>query len=128
MNMKAKLNINNAAWIVLCALTLSPTALFAGNTSHTATESGIIKSVDNNAHQIVVIDQKTKAEGTFHWNDHTKFTEHHEAVNTSSLKEGLAVHITYKTESGTALLEHVKLTPPKAQTHTAAVPDSRQKP
>lgn len=126
--MKTKLNIRKTALVALCALALSPAALFAGNASKTAEERGSIKSVDTKTHQVVVTDQKTKAEGTFNWNDQTKFTKHDKTVNASALKEGLRVHLTYASSSGTPMLERVKLSPAKAQTHAALSRSSPSQP
>jgi hypothetical protein len=126
--MKTKMDISKLARVALCALALSPAALFAGNAIKTSEERGIIKSVDPSIHQIVVTDQKTKADGTFQWNDQTKFTEGDKTVNASALKEGLPVRITYLASSGTPRLQRVKLSPQKGQTHASASSSSHPKP
>lgn len=108
--MKTNLSlIRKAAFVTLCAVALSPAALFAGNALKTAEEHGLIKSVDSQTHQLVVTDQKTKADGTFQWNDLTKFTEHAKTVSASALKAGLPVRITYAASSGTPMLERVQI-------------------
>jgi hypothetical protein len=128
MEMKTKSNTSKAALAALCLLILSPAVLFAGNSPKTAKERGIIKSVDNSALQIVVTDHKTKTEGTFRWNDQTKFTEHHQTVNAGALKEGLPVYFTYVANSDPATLKCVRLEPTKKQTHAAATSSLQQKP
>ena len=126
--MKTNLSlIRKTALVTLCALALSPAALFAGNAPKSAEERGLIKAVDNNGQQIVVTDQKTKADGTFKWNDQTKFTEHTKTVSASALKAGLPVHITYAPSSGTPMLERVKLSPDKEQKHSSLSPSSHKK-
>ena len=126
--MKTNLNlIRKTALIALCALALSPAAMFAGNAPKTTEERGLIKSVDNNGQQIVVTDQKTKADGTFKWNDQTKFIEHGKAVSATALKAGLPVHITYAPSSGTRMLECVKLSPDKGQKHSSLSPSPHKK-
>ena len=126
--MKTNFNlIRKTTLVALCALALSPAALFAGNAPKTAEKRGLIKLVDNNAQQIVVTDQKTKADGTFKWNDQTKFTEHAKTVSASALKAGLPVHITYAPSSGTPMLERVKLSPDKEQKHSSLSPSSHKK-
>lgn len=117
--MKTILNLRKATFIALCALALGPVALFANNTK-TAEERGIIKSVDNKTHQLVVTDQKTKSAVTFQWNDQTKFTEQSKTVSASALKEGMAVHLTYAPGSGTPTLERVTIAAGKAHKHSAA--------
>jgi hypothetical protein len=112
-DMKTKIKIRTAAFVALCALALSPAAAFAKNSTKTATEHGVIKSVDSNAHQIVVMNQKTKANSTFQWNDRTQFTEHHKTVTASALAEGLPVYIKYARGSDTPMLQSVKLSPKK---------------
>jgi hypothetical protein len=128
MKMKTKLNLRQAALVALCAFALSPAALLAGNTPKTAEESGTIKSVDSHKHQIVVANHKTKTEGTFQWNDQTRFTAHDRTVNAGALKEGLPVQLSYVKDSGTAQLLSVKLMPQKALSHPSAAPSSQPKP
>jgi hypothetical protein len=102
-DMKTRFNINNIALIVLCVLALSPAALFAKNTTKTAVEHGIIKSVDNSNQQLVVTDHKTKTDRTFQWNDQTKFTEHGKMTSASDLKAGEHLKITYEPGKGTII-------------------------
>jgi len=125
--MKTYINIRKTALVALCALALSPAALFAGNASKSAEERGIIKSVDSQIHQIVVTDQQTKADRTFKWNDQTKFTEHGKAVTAAQLKAGEHVRFGYAPGSGTPLLQHVALWPQKDQSHASASAPSHRK-
>jgi hypothetical protein len=118
--------IRKTAAVALCALALSPAALFAGDAPKSAEAHGLIKSVDNNAHQLVVTDPKTKADGTFKWNDQTKFTEQAKTVSASALKAGLPVHLTYTTSSGASLLERVKISTGKVP-QPAGAPASHPK-
>jgi len=120
--MKAILKLRKTTFVALCALALSPMAIFAGSTAKTAEEHGIIKSVDIKAHQLVVTDQKTKSTGTFQWNDQTKFTEKSKPVSVSALKEGMAVHLTYAPGSGTPVLGRVSIAAGKEQKHSATPP------
>jgi hypothetical protein len=120
MIMKSQPFVRNATLAALCTLVLSPAALFAANAHKTAEERGVIKSVDVTSHQLIVTDQKTKADGTFQWNDHTKFSEQRKNVNSSALKAGMAVHINYTPSSGTPVLQHVMVSPGKKQKHTSA--------
>jgi len=118
--MKTNLNlIRKTALAAWCALALSPAAMFAADAPKSAEERGLIKAVDNNGQQIVVTDQKTKADGTFKWNDQTKFIEHGKSVSATALQAGLPVHITYAPSSGTPMLKRVKLAPVKAQKHSS---------
>ena len=126
--MKTNLSlIRKTALVALCALALSPAAMFAADAPKSAEERGIIKAVDNNGQQIVVTDQKTKADGTFKWNDQTKFIEHGTPVSATALKAGLPVHITYAPSSGTPMLKRVKLSPDKEQKHSSLSPSSHKK-
>jgi hypothetical protein len=113
-------NFRKTTLLALCALALSPAALFAGNALKTAEQRGIIKSVDSHARQIILTDQKTKADRVFHWNDQTKFTEQAKTVSASALTAGLPVHITYAPGSGTPLLERVQISAVKEPKPAAA--------
>ena len=75
---------------------------------------------DTDAHQIVVTDQKTKADEKFQWNNQTKFTEHHKSVNAGSLQAGMRIHLTYEPSSGTPRLKAVKISPAKPEAHSSA--------
>ena len=79
----------------------------------------MIKSVDDSGHQIVVTNHKTKADVTYKWNDQTKFMEHGKTVTATALKAGMAAHLTYTANTGTPLLERVKLSPTKEQRHSS---------
>ena len=125
--MKTNINIRKTALAALCALALSPAALFAGNASKSAEERGIIKSMDNQAHQIVVTDQQTRADRTFKWNDQTKFTEHGKAVTAADLKAGEHVRLSYVPSAGMPTLQHVALWAQKEQSHASASAPSHRK-
>lgn len=115
MDMKTNLSrIRTATLLAVCVLALSPVAMFAKATE----ERGRIKAVDNTAHQIVVTDQKTKADVTFKWNAQTKFIEQGKAVKATALKAGVPVHLTYAPSSGTPTLERVKLSPDIGQKYS----------
>lgn len=105
-----------AAW---CAIALSPVALFATNAPKAVREHGRIKAVDNQSQQLVVTDQKTKAEGTFKWNDQTKLIEHGKSVSASALKGGVPIQITFAPSPGIPVLERVTLSPAKRQKHSS---------
>ena len=130
ITMKRKLNIRKTALIALCALAFGPALLFAGNAPKRAKERGIIKSVDNNTHQVIVTDQKTKLDGTFQWNDQTKFTEHGKAMTAADLKAGEHVRLSYTPGSGTPTLQHISLWPEQYQyqKHASASLSSHRKP
>lgn len=93
--------------------------MFAADAPKLSEELGVIKSVDNNGHQIVVTDHKTKADATYKWNDQTKFMEHGKTVTANALKAGMTAHLTYTANTGTPLLERVKLSPAKEQRHSS---------
>lgn len=118
--------IRKTTLVAWCALALSPAALFAGNAPKIVEERGLIKLVDNNAHQIVVTDQNSKADGTFKWNDQTRFSEQAKTVTASALKVGLPVHLTYTPGAGVPLLERVQISVGK-QHKSAAAPASHPK-
>jgi hypothetical protein len=118
--MKTNLNlIRKTTLVALCAVALSPAAMFAANTPRSSEERGLIKLVDNNAQQIVVADRKTKADGTFKWNHQTKFIGHGKAVSASALKEGERVHLTYTPGGDTPILKSVQIAPAKTEKHSA---------
>lgn len=120
-------SIRRTTLAALCALALSPAALFAGNAPKSTEGRGVIKSVDNSAHQIVVNDHKTKVDGTFRWNDQTKFIEHGKTVSASALKERMTVRLSYAPSSGTPMLKRVKLSPDKEQKHSSLSRSSHKK-
>ena len=111
--MKSQHFLGKTALAFACALAFSQAALFAAKAHKTAEERGIIKSVDNAAHQIVVADQKTKAEKTFQWDDSTQFSEHRKKASSSTLETGMAVRISYAPSSGTPVMQRVALSPGK---------------
>lgn len=110
-------NIRKPAMIVMIALAMSPAVLWAGNHAKATEERGVIASVDATARQLTVSNPKTKAAGTFTWNEQTKFSEHGKSANASALKEGMAVDLTYTTVAGTRTLRQVKLVPAKPTKH-----------
>ena len=126
--MKTNLNhLRKTTLIALCALALSPAALFAGNAPKTAEARGLIKLVDTSGQQLVVTDQKTKADTTFKWNDQTRFIEHRKTVSASALKAGMPVSLSYVANSGTPTLERVRLSPKKEPGHASVSHSSHQK-
>src|SRR6266571_1192301 len=72
--MKLNSHIHQTAVAALCVLALSPALMFADNTPKPSEKRGIIKSVDMDAHTIVVMERKNNSEQKFLWNDQTKFS------------------------------------------------------
>jgi hypothetical protein len=79
----------------LCILVLSPALVFAADTTQPSREHGVIKSVDMDAHTLVVAERKDNSEHTFQWNDQTKFSERDKTVTASDLKVGERVYLSY---------------------------------
>ena len=117
--MNTTFSIRKTSIAALCALALSPAALFAGNTAKTTVDRGVIKSVDMSAHQLVVTGEKGKTDETFQWNDQTKFIEHDKAVTASALQAGMSVHVKFAPGTGTPTMTTVKLSPAKPQQHAS---------
>ena len=112
--MKLTSNLRQTAAIALCALALSPAALFAANPQpHEA--RGAIKSVDAENHWLVVTDRKDNSEHKFLWNDQSKFTERGKAVTATDLKAGERVRLTYKPGGDMPTMQRVHIAPAKAE-------------
>ena len=118
MTMNLKSHIHQMA-AVLCVLALSPALVFAAGTTHPSKERGIIKSVDMDAHTLVVTDRKHSSEHTFQWNDQTKFSERDKSAGAGDLKAGERVQLTYSPGGETPILQSVHITPAKTETHSA---------
>ena len=125
--MKSPFTFRNLAFATLCSLALMPASLLAETTGKNVEERGTIKSVDSIAHQLIVINQKSKHAGTFQWNDQTKFAEHDKAVSATALKEGQLVHLTFAPGSGTRTLERVQISTAKEHKPAAAAPTTHRK-
>ena len=93
--------------------------VFAAGTTHPSRERGIIKSVDTEAHTLVVTDRKNNSERAFQWNDQTKFSERDKSAGASDLKAGERVHLTYSPSGDTPILQSVQIAPAKTETHGA---------
>jgi hypothetical protein len=111
-DMKLKSNIHKVAMTALAVAVLSPALAFAGGAPKPQHERAIIKSVDMNAHTLVVTAPKHK-EQTFQWNDQTKFREHFRSTTANALKEGEPVRLTYRSGDATPVLKRVYITPGK---------------
>lgn len=99
---------------LLCVLALSPALVFAANPPKKTEVRGVIKSVDMNAHTLIVTEHQ-KSEQTFAWNNQTKFLEHEKSASASALKAGEHVRFTYAKGATPPVLESVHITPAKAQ-------------
>lgn len=117
--MKLTTNLHITTVIALCALALSPAALSAADTPKTHDERGTIKSVDADAHTLVVTGRKDESEHKFLWNDQTKFTERSKAVTAAELKTGERVRITYAGSGDLPTMQRVHLAPAKVGKSTA---------
>lgn len=117
--MKLSSHIHKTAAAVLCVLALSPALVFAAGTTHPSRERGIIKSVDMEAHTLVVTDRKNNAERAFQWNDQTKFSEREKSAGASDLKAGERVRLTYSPGGDTPILQSVVIAPARTETHSA---------
>ncbi len=120
--MKLNSHIHKTAAAALCVLTLSPALVFAAGTTHPSRERGIIKSVDMDAHTLVVTDRKNNSQRTFQWNDQTKFSEGKKSAGASNLKPGERVQLTYSPGGETPILQNVHIAPAKTETHSANKP------
>ena len=116
--MKLNSHIHQAA-AAFCVLALSPTLVFAAGTTHPSKERGIVKSVNMDAHTLVITDRKNKSEHTFQWNDRTKFSERDKSAGAGDLKAGERVLLTYSPGGATPMLQSVQITPAKTETHGA---------
>ena len=106
----------------LCVLAMSAELVSAADTKHPSRERGIIKSVDMDAHTLVVTDRKKNSERTFQWNDQTKFSERDKSADASDLKAGERVYLTYSPGGETPILQSVHIAPAKTETHSANKP------
>ncbi|HXI69983.1 MAG TPA: hypothetical protein VNN22_06450 [Verrucomicrobiae bacterium] len=149
--MKLNAHIQISVVAALCVLSLSPATVFAGGlgglggdlapihdydfgdpgldptpeTMRPSEERGVIKSVDLNAHTLVVTGHKKNTDQKFQWTDQTKFIEHDKSVTTSDLKEGERVHLIYMAGSTTPTLKSVhinsaKTNAPSVQNNSSA--------
>jgi hypothetical protein len=120
MSMKTNINLRKTAWVVLCAIALSPAALSAKDTSKLAMERGTLKSVDNQHQQLVITDQKTKTDRTFQWNEQTRFTLQGKATSASGLKAGEHIVVNYARGNEPATLVSASAKPAKTSGHLHA--------
>jgi hypothetical protein len=118
-DMKLNTHIHKAAATALCILSLSPALMFAAGSPKPIEERGVIKSVDMNAHTLVVTEHKKNSEHTFQWNDQTKFSERDKGASPSDLKEGERVHLSYTPGGDTPILRSVEIVPAKTEKHSA---------
>src|SRR5437867_1583189 len=79
-DMKRNTHIYKTAVTALCLLSLSPALMFAAGSPKPIEERGVIKSVDMNAHILVVTEHKKNSEHAFQWNDQTKFSARDRSV------------------------------------------------
>jgi hypothetical protein len=121
--MKIETHIPKTFTAALCILALSPALVLAGSQAKVSEERGLIKSVDMNAHTLIVSEQN-KAERTFSWNEQTKFTEHNKAVHADALKAGEHVRLAYRPGGDTPILQSVRIIPAKAGKPTAGNPST----
>jgi len=117
--MKLNSYIHKTVAAAIWVLALSPALVFAAGTTHPSRERGIIKSVDMDAHTLVVTDRKKNSEHTFQWNDQTKFSERDKSAGAGDLKAGERVQLTYSPGGDTPILQSVPIAPAKAETHSA---------
>src|SRR5262245_3337597 len=120
--MKPNSHIHKTTVMALSVLALGPALVFAAATTHPAKERGIIKSVDMDAHTLVVSEGKNHSEHTFQWNGQTKFREGNKSAGASDLKAGERVHLTYSPGGETPLLQNVQIAPTKTETHSSNKP------
>lgn len=116
--MKLDSRIQKTVTTALCILVLSPALVFAGK-AKAAEERGVIKSVDMDAHTLIVTEHHKKIDQTFTWNDQTKFKEHAKNTSASALKAGEHLRFTYAPGDAFPVLESVHITPAKAQKTSA---------
>jgi len=119
MDMNLNTHIHKTAVTALCILSLSPALMFAAGSPKPIAERGVIKSVDMNAHILVVTEHKKNSEHAFQWNDQTKFSERNKSVGAGDLKAGERVHLSYTPGGDTPILQSVRIAPAKTQTHNA---------
>ena len=117
--MKLNPRIQKMTMTALVVAALSPSLAFAAGKPKPQHEHGTIKSVDMNAHTLVVAEPKHE-EQTFQWNDQTKFLEHSRSTTAGALKEGERVRLTYAPGGDTPMLQSVHITPAKTETHSSS--------
>jgi hypothetical protein len=117
--MKINNHIHKTVVTTLCFLSLSPALLFAADTPKPGAERGVIKSVDMDAHILVVTERKANSEQKFQWNDQTRFSERDKGVSAGALKEGERVHLTYTPGGDTPMLQTVLIIPARTEKHGA---------
>jgi len=122
MTMNLNSHIHPTAAAALCVLALSPALVFGAGTKHPSRERGIVKSINPEAHTLVVTDRKNNSEHTFQWNDQTKFSERDKSAGASDLKAGERVLLTYSPGGETPILQSVQITPARTETHSATQP------
>ena len=112
--MKWNLHCWKPAMAAVCAAAiLTPAALLAGGPPKARHENGTIKSVDANAHTLVIAGLKGHSEHKFQWNGETKFMEHGKTLTAGDLKEGMKASITYRSGGDTPTMQTVRLAPAK---------------
>ena len=119
MNMKLNTHIQKLVVTALCILSPGPALMLAAGSPKPVEERGVIKSVDMDAHILVVTEHRKNAEQKLQWNDQTKFSERGKSATASALKEGERVHLNYLPSGDTPILKSVHITPAKAEKHSA---------
>jgi hypothetical protein len=118
--MKLNTHIYKTVVAAICVVALSPALVVAASTPKHSLERGIIKSVDMDAHTLVVSQHKKNAEQKFQWDDQTTFTERHASANASALKAGEHVRLTYAPGGDTPILKKVQIAPTGTEKHSAS--------
>jgi Cu/Ag efflux protein CusF len=103
--------------VVLSAVALSSATLLAAN-PRAHDMRGTIKSVDANAHTLVITDHKDKSDQTFQWNDQTRFVEHGKSTTASELKAGERVQLHYSASGDQRTLQRVHIVPATGEKST----------
>ena len=116
MKLTSKLRLTTA--VALCALALSNAGVFAAGASPAHSERGLIKSVDADAHTLVVTDRSESKEHKFLWNDQTKFTGRGKTVTAADLKAGEHVRISYSGSGDPPIMQRVLITPARVEKST----------
>ena len=117
--MKLNTPIHRLVATALCILSLGPAVVFAAGSAKPVEERGVIKSVDMDAHILVVTEHRKNAEQKFQWNDQTKFSERSKSATADALKEGEHVKFNYVPSGDTPILQSVHITPAKSEKHSA---------
>lgn len=108
-----------ALYALALSLALSPVALFAAE-ARPQGERGTIKSVDAEAHTLVVTDRLDNREHKFKWNDQTKFNERGKTATAADLKAGERVRVTYMGSGDLPTLQRVQIAPARTEKPTNA--------